>query len=315
MAVHAGAEEKEAERAQRPEHAADAPRATPAQLPPSLVQVLALQRSAGNRATAVLLRQERQTPPAEIPTVSPDESAETSAQEGAQFDDEAIERVKNDEAWDEVRSAVLGVLYGTMQGVTPGGFMMPSPAPENRTFEFFRGAGQIATGVAAMAAGALGEVGGTALDLTVIGAPAGVAINIGSAAVIVHGASSAVAGVGTMANALQMSGRPRESWLPKRGTPERNAIEAARKRGIAQKQAQELADIKGGGRGSGVWTDEELRVIRETGRFPRDVRWHHDPPVALRPDLAGDPSVVRPVRGGHAGHLAAHGGSFIPRNR
>jgi hypothetical protein len=32
--------------------------------------------------------------------------------------------------------------------------------------------------------------------------------------------------------------------------------------------------------------------------------------VANRPDLAGDPSIVRPVRGGTKGHLKAHGGDW-----
>ncbi|TKC94688.1 hypothetical protein [Polyangium fumosum] len=98
--------------------------------------------------------------------------------------------------------------------------------------------------------------------------------------------------------------------LPPRGTPERRAIETARSKGVDAKQAQELADIRAGGRGSGVWTDQELAEIRQSGKFPEDVRWHHDPTVANRPDLAADPSVVRPVRGGTQGHLRAHGGDF-----
>jgi hypothetical protein len=55
------------------------------------------------------------------------------------------------------------------------------------------------------------------------------------------------------------------------------------------------------------WTDEELEKIRKTGEFPPDVRWHHDPTVANRPDLAENPDVVRPVRGGRKGHFKAHG--------
>jgi len=98
--------------------------------------------------------------------------------------------------------------------------------------------------------------------------------------------------------------------LPKLGTPERAAIEAARRRGIRAARAQELSNIRAGGKGSGVWTEAELRQIRQTGRFPADVRWHHEPTVANRPDLAADPNVVRPVRGGVPGHLDAHGGDF-----
>jgi len=98
--------------------------------------------------------------------------------------------------------------------------------------------------------------------------------------------------------------------LPKPGTPERAVIEAARRRGIRAAKAQELANIRAGGEGSGVWTKAELRQIRQTGKFPSDVRWHHEPTVANRPDLAADPNVVRPVRGGATGHLDAHGGDF-----
>ena len=43
--------------------------------------------------------------------------------------------------------------------------------------------------------------------------------------------------------------------LPPKGTPERRAIEAARTRGVSRKKAEELKDIKAGGKGSGVWTD------------------------------------------------------------
>ncbi|MDC3988032.1 hypothetical protein [Polyangium jinanense] len=102
----------------------------------------------------------------------------------------------------------------------------------------------------------------------------------------------------------------RKARLPPKGTPERRAIETARSKGVDAKKAQELADIRKGGRGSGVWTDKELEDIRKTGEFPLDARWHHDPTVANRPDLAADPSVVRPVRGGTQGHLKAHGGDF-----
>jgi hypothetical protein len=256
---------------------------------------------------------DRSEQPARSPSVPAQASAAISAEEESQFDDDAAKRASRSEMWDEVKAGALGTIYGAGQALAPGGFAAPSPAPKNRTFEFFRGAGQVATGITEMVTGAAGEVGGTALDLTGVGAPAGVAINVGSAAVIGQGAISASAGIGTLWHAMHMSGTPRQSWLPKKGTPERQAIENARARGIQRKMAQELADIKAGGKGSGVWTEEELKVIRETEEFPDDARWHHDPPVALRPDLADDPNVVSPVRGGHAGHLAAHGGSFLPK--
>ncbi len=98
--------------------------------------------------------------------------------------------------------------------------------------------------------------------------------------------------------------------LPPKGTKERARIEAARKRGRDRKEAEERANIQAGGKGSGVWTEEELQEIRRTGEFPNDAEWHHDPTVANRPDLADNPRVVHPVRGGRKGHLDEHGGDW-----
>lgn len=95
--------------------------------------------------------------------------------------------------------------------------------------------------------------------------------------------------------------------LPPRGTPERAEIDAARSRGRNAKIREERANIQGGGKGSGVWSEKELEEIRKTGEFPPDTRWHHDPTVANRPDLAADPKVVHPVRGGTQGHFDVHG--------
>ena len=102
----------------------------------------------------------------------------------------------------------------------------------------------------------------------------------------------------------------RQARLPPKGTPEWKKLKAERNKGVRAKQALELQDIRAGGRGSGVWTDEQLQNIRNTGEFPIDVRWHHNPTVANRPELAADPSVVYPVRGGNKGHLDAHGGNY-----
>jgi len=91
--------------------------------------------------------------------------------------------------------------------------------------------------------------------------------------------------------------------LPPKGTPERAKIDAARNLGVRRKKAQELSDIRAGGRGSGAWKEEELEEIRRSGEFPIDAQWHHDPTVANRPDLAADPRVVYVLRGGREGHL------------
>ena len=99
--------------------------------------------------------------------------------------------------------------------------------------------------------------------------------------------------------------------LPPKGTPERAKIEAARRRGAREKKAEELDNIENGGKGSGVWTKKELEEIHKTKRFPPDTIWHHEPTVANRPDLAGNPLAVKPLRGGTKGHLKdGHGKSW-----
>jgi hypothetical protein len=290
--------------------------------PLSPASVLALQRTAGNAAVARLLSRQpvadtepavADTEPAVDDWPGLDESAEESASAEAQFDDDAIDWAELEDTAKEVLTGAAGVAYGSVQTLAPGGFMAPSPAPENRTFEFFRGAGQFATGLVTLVAGGAGEVGGLVLDATGVGLPAGVALNVVSAAVMAQGVASMAAGVATLSKAAKMSGKGQQSWLPKKGTPERAAVENARRTGIRRKQQLELENIRGGGKGSGVWTEKELAKIRKTGKFPKDTRWHHDPPVALRPDRAADPAAVRPVRGGHAGHLEAHGGDFRPK--
>ncbi len=51
--------------------------------------------------------------------------------------------------------------------------------------------------------------------------------------------------------------------LPRKGTSERKTIEAARTRGLKAERAEEIENIRRGGKGSGVWTEEELEVIRK----------------------------------------------------
>jgi len=107
----------------------------------------------------------------------------------------------------------------------------------------------------------------------------------------------------TLTSWLPFVGGTGGARLPPEGTPERARIEAARQRGIRAKKAEELENIRAGGRGSGVWTETELEVIRRTGEFPPDAQWHHNPTVANCPDRAADPRAVHPVRGGRKGHL------------
>ncbi|MFC7597559.1 RHS repeat-associated core domain-containing protein [Terrabacter sp. GCM10028922] len=104
-----------------------------------------------------------------------------------------------------VAEAAAGFSYGALQGLAPGGFLAPSPSPHSRTFEFFRGAGQITAGISEALAGSGGEAAGVALDATVVGAVVGVPLNIASAAVIANGVASITAGVGTLTNSMAMN--------------------------------------------------------------------------------------------------------------
>jgi hypothetical protein len=112
-------------------------------------------------------------------------------------------------------------------------------------------------------------------------------------------------------NAVKKEGTRPPARLPPRSTPEYNKIKAAREKGIRLKKEEELNDIRGGGKGSGVWSEEELAAIRRDGEFPVDAIWHHNPTVANRPDLAADPRFVHPMRGGEKAHLRdGHGGNY-----
>jgi hypothetical protein len=104
-------------------------------------------------------------------------------------------------------------------------------------------------------------------------------------------------------SATRKAGTRPPARLPARGTPEYDKIKAARDKGVRLKQAEELNDIRGGGKGSAIWSDQELEEIRRTGNFPIDTQWHHNPTVANRPDLAADPRVVHPLRGGKKAHF------------
>ena len=105
-----------------------------------------------------------------------------------------------------VLEGAAGVAYGTIQALTPGGFMAPSPAPQSRRFEYFRAAGQTATGIAEIIFGATGETLGTMLDVTGIGALVGVPLNVASTALIADGAVNTIAGGVGLVHAMSMSG-------------------------------------------------------------------------------------------------------------
>jgi hypothetical protein len=124
-----------------------------------------------------------------------------------------------------VAQGLGGILTGTGISFVPGGFLaapvgqatgvLPRPT---RTFQFFEGAGETATGFAQLLGGIGGEIGGSALDaLGAAGAPetvgaslvftaAGVSLNVASWGLVAQGASNIATGVGTSLHALFRNG-------------------------------------------------------------------------------------------------------------
>jgi RHS repeat-associated protein len=98
-----------------------------------------------------------------------------------------------------------GVLYGSMQAITPGGFLAPSPAPDSRTFELGRAAGLQATGLTLAVAGTGGTTGGLLLSGTGAGAVVGLPIAGVSMAYGAQGVASAAVGQAVANRALAMS--------------------------------------------------------------------------------------------------------------
>ena len=105
----------------------------------------------------------------------------------------------------ELTHGVAGLGAGTIQAIVPG-LSLVNPKPPSRTFEFFRGAGEFATGCVQIICGIGGNVGGAALDTTGVGALVGVPIHIASVALMAQGGLNVGAGAATIANAMSMSG-------------------------------------------------------------------------------------------------------------
>jgi RHS repeat-associated protein len=118
-----------------------------------------------------------------------------------------------------------GTVYGTVQTLTPGGFLAPSPLPESREFEMGRAAGQQATGGAMMVAGMTGEVIGGGADVTGVGAVIGVPLGITSAGVIAMGAAGVAAGAGTAGHAMSLPDDSAGSTAGKELASERDSVQ------------------------------------------------------------------------------------------
>lgn len=112
----------------------------------------------------------------------------------------------------------LGVVYGTTQALIPGGFLAPSPPGASRAFEFGRGAGETATGIAQIytgggmaAGGGTAAVGGTVAAVPTAGGgllvtAAGGTVAMAGVVTMVQGGTNVLAGIRTLNHAMSMSG-------------------------------------------------------------------------------------------------------------
>jgi hypothetical protein len=95
-----------------------------------------------------------------------------------------------------------------------------------------------------------GEVLGTGLDGTGVGAVPGIAINVGSAVLIANGVASSVAGVGEIAHAMSASGPPPQAAkAPKPG------------RGRAQQRLRQLGKDPNASSADRGWIKQEENAV------------------------------------------------------
>ena len=104
----------------------------------------------------------------------------------------------------QIVQGALGLIFGAVQGFAPGGFLMPSPAPHVRVFEFFRGVGEFLAGVTEMAGGVFGGLVGGGMSATGAGAAVGVPVMAVSAVAVANGYAATKAGLAAMSNAMSM---------------------------------------------------------------------------------------------------------------
>jgi RHS repeat-associated protein len=146
------------------------------------------------------------------------EKKEVEIEPKEQLEEFEVETEEGEEHSGLVRG-MLGFAYGVGQAWFPGGVFIPSASPNDRTFEFWRGAGQFTAGAvelfsgfgliggggAAAGGGLIAAVptGGAGLVLTAGGAAT---VTVGLAAVA-QGSAGILAGIKTMADSISLSTR------------------------------------------------------------------------------------------------------------
>ncbi|HEV2963934.1 MAG TPA: RHS repeat-associated core domain-containing protein, partial [Candidatus Angelobacter sp.] len=168
----------------------------------------------------------------------------------------------HDSLWDFFRGAANGYASDNLAGVgrnDQGGFFY-------HLGQVVGDGGAVIQGTLEVAAGGVGEVGGTALIGTGVGAPAGVAIDIGSTAAIVHGGATGLTGAAHLGKAIvtAFSGRPGDFKPSTRG----GAI-------------QDNAGKNGGTNKCEKCGQEVVRTQNKAGETPpkNQLQVHHEPAI------------------------------------
>jgi len=137
-----------------------------------------------------------------------------------------VDRARDYVAESAPAQTLLGVATGTIQSVLPGGFLLPTPLRDSRSFEMGRAAGQFATGVVQiLSGGAMTLGGGTAAVGGAVAAPAtaggsliltgaGASVSATGLAVAGQGMSNVLAARDTLTRAVKMSGNESSSGGP-----------------------------------------------------------------------------------------------------
>jgi RHS repeat-associated protein len=171
--------------------------------------------------------------PLDVTTGTPSPSPKAKPPEPEVKPPEPKDKSLRDElAESELAQGLSGLAYGTVQSLAPGGFLAPSPLPKSKTFEYFRGAGQTATGFAQVFQGlSLAVGGGAGTAAGVAGAPLtgglslGVsALGVGAVAVgvaeVAQGLINVGSGIATLQHAASMSVGSSSSSNSGRPTPQ-----------------------------------------------------------------------------------------------
>jgi hypothetical protein len=104
---------------------------------------------------------------------------------------------------------LAGAALGLMQSLTPYGAVASVVPLPNRDAELGRGVAALAWGALEIIGGLGGEGDGFAADWTVALAPVGVALNVGSAAVMAKGGADVLAGATSIWRAV--GGKPKDA--------------------------------------------------------------------------------------------------------